>query len=208
MVSFSFPFRSNARRSALRVLSTVLLVAASIGLLAGCSDPADPIAVAGTWTITGSDWDGDGNDNVERWQLADNTIVYDSSLDGTTFTTTYRADIVTFVNGSLNAGDTALTTGRATTTNPGFAVIRYTEVNNAGTGEVGKYNVFRWADNNDDPTLRDFSQGSKDADLDGDGDPFTGTYQNVVFDSASDAEAGATNAAGHFGFASSGAARQ
>jgi hypothetical protein len=104
MVSFSSFFRSNARRSALRVLSTVLLVTASIGLLAGCSDPADPIAVAGTWTITGSDWDGDGNDNVERWQISESTIAYDSSLDGTTFTTTYRADIVTYVNGSLNAG--------------------------------------------------------------------------------------------------------
>jgi hypothetical protein len=66
---------------------------------------------------------GDGNDNVERWQISESTIAYDSSLDGTTFTTTYRADIVTYVNGSLNGGDTALTTGRTTTANPGFAVL-------------------------------------------------------------------------------------
>jgi hypothetical protein len=203
MVSFSSFFRSNARRSALRVLSTVLLVAASIGLLAGCSDPADPIAVAGTWTITGSDWDGDGNDNVERWQISESTIVYDSSLDGTTFTTTYRADIVTYVNGSLNAGDTALTTGRTTTANPGFAVLRFTEVNNAGTGEVGKYNVFRWADNGSDNTRKDFSQGYRDATPDDSAD-----FTNAVFDSASAAEAGATTAAGYFAFASTGAERQ
>ncbi|MFW5828497.1 MAG: hypothetical protein ACOCU4_10405, partial [Alkalispirochaeta sp.] len=63
--------RSNAQRSALRVLSTVLLITASIGLLAGCSNGSDPTLPLGSWesdfgevyTITGTSvtYSGDGS---------------------------------------------------------------------------------------------------------------------------------------------------
>jgi hypothetical protein len=183
---------------------TAFALVATLGL-AGCTEPPDPIAVAGVWNLSTS---GDGWTFFERWTITDSSVHYQSSSDGEMFTTTYRADIVEYVNGRLNAGDTALTAGRAVTTNPGFAIIRFTEVNNAGTGEVGKFNVFRWADNNADSVLRDFTQGSKDSDLDGDGNPNTGEYVNLVFDTASGAEMGAINDAGYFGASSDGASRQ
>ncbi|POR04066.1 hypothetical protein AU468_04435 [Alkalispirochaeta sphaeroplastigenens] len=106
-----------------------------------------------------------------------------------------------FRNGELNADDTDLTLGRGTTTNPGFAVIEYTEVNNLGTGEVGKFNVFRWADNNDNNTLRDFTQGYKNI------GPDWPDNVNGVFATADDAEAGATTE-DYFAGASEGAGRQ
>lgn len=180
------------------VLAVVALVA-TLGLVGCSSDSKDPIAVAGVWQLASS---GEGWTSIERWTITDDSIHYQSSSDGDTFTTTYRATIVEYVNGRLNAGDTALIDGRAVTTNPGFAIIRFTEVNNAGTGEVGKYNVFRWADNNADSALRDFGQGYVNI-----GGEWPDNI-NGVFDTAAAAETGATNEAGYFGFASSGASRQ
>lgn len=196
--------RSNAERSLLPRLLALLLLAGSVGFglvgcdLGGAPLPPDPIAVEGVWQIVGSDWDGDGNANVERWTITDSSIHYESTLDGTTYTTTYRADIVEFSNDSLNGGDTALTSGGSTAPNPGYAVITYTEVDNAGTGEVGKYNVFRWAQNTTTPSNRDFSQGFKDADG-------ASPYVNDLFDTPEAAKTGATNSAGYFAFASTGA---
>ena len=196
-------------RAAGALALTVLVLA-----VAGCSENSAGgagtlIAPAGVWTLVGSDWDGDGNENVERWTIRNWEIVYESSLDGTTFTTTFEADVRGFSNEGLNGGETEFTSGSSGEgRNPGYAIIEYTYVNNPGTGEVGKFNVFRWADNAQDPAKRDFSQGSKDADLDGDGDPFTGSYVNDVFDSAAAAEAGATATNGYFGFASAGASEQ
>ncbi|MDA3949114.1 MAG: hypothetical protein PF508_07785 [Spirochaeta sp.] len=105
------------------------------------------------------------------------------------------------MNGRLNAGDTALTNGGSEAVNPGFAIIQYTEVDGAGTGEVGKYNIFRWAQNSGDTAKRDFIQGYKNV-----GAVYPNNV-NGVFDIPAAAETGATNAAGYFGFASSGAER-
>ena len=153
------------------------------------------------WAL-GSDWDGDGNDDsVERWTITSTSVHYESSSDGATYDTTYRADVVEFVNGRLNAGDTALTNGGSDAVNPGFAIIQYTEVDGAGTGEVGKYNIFRWAETSGDSAKRDFTQGYKNV-----GQPYPDNV-NGVFDTPAAAETGATNADGYFAFASSGAER-
>lgn len=198
MSFFSKQSGSNKRgRSVLRTVFVALVFGAAMGVLAGCSSSDDPIDAAGTWT-----WTSSTSSYTERWTITDSSIHFESAIDGTTFTTTYRADVVEYVNGRLNADDTELTAGRSTTSNPGFAIIRYTEVNAAFTGEVGKYNVFRWADNVDDNSLRDLTQGAKDA------DPDENVYVNDVFDSASEAESGATNANGYFALSSNGAVRQ
>lgn len=177
-----------------------LIVLISLGL-AGCSSGGQgPIAVEGRWLL-------EGEFGSERWTIAENSIEYESDF-GSGFSTVFRADVVDYYNTTLNAGDSRLTSNApAAAINPGFAVLRYTYVNNPGTGEVGAYNVFRWADNATDPSKRDFTQGSKDADLDGDGDPSTGEYVNDLFDDPVSAELGATNEAGYFGFASQGAER-
>ncbi len=197
--------KRNRNRRAI-VLMHGLLIAALVITLGACStDGTDPIAVTGTWVLDGQyDWDGDGNDNAERWIITESSITYGSSLDGTTYTTTYEANIVSYSNTGLNAGETKLT-GNDTedALNPGFAVIEYTEVAGPGTGEVGKFNVFRFADNADDPSRKDFTQGYKDATPDDDTN-----FDNDVFDTAAAAEAGATNANGYFAFASRGAVKQ
>ena len=169
--------------------------------LTGCTlFPSDPLAVEGVWELDSSySYNGVNYINLERWTITGSTIHYQTSYDGTTYTTTYKAEIALFDNNGLNAGDTALTTGRAVTEDPGYAVIKYTEVNNAGTGVVGKYNVFRWADNTSDPEKRDFVQGYKNT---------GGTYPDNVnggFDTAAAAEAGAVNEEGYFSFSSDGA---
>lgn len=194
-------------------LPVLLLLAAllSLGLLSSCDPYGDAIAVEGTWILgNGYDWDNDGNPNAEKWIITNSSVSYASSLNSIDYSTVYKADIVDYVNGYLNAGDTAITDSngsQGSSSGLGYAVIRFTEVNGAATGEAGKYQIFRWAANESDPAARDFTQGSKDADLDGDGDPMTGTYVNTVFDSAAEARSGATNTAGHFQGASQGAAR-
>lgn len=175
----------------------VLAIVSVFVALVGCTD-SESISVAGTWESAGTY-------GTERWVITDTSITYSSDY-GSGFSTVYRADVVDFSNDGLNAGDTALTSSGSTAVNPGFAVIRYTAVNNPGTGEVGTYNVFRWADNARDGNNRDFTQGYKDADLDG--DPSTGTYTNLVFDTASAAESGASVAKGYFSYASTGAEPQ
>ncbi|TVR04731.1 MAG: hypothetical protein EA403_04550 [Spirochaetaceae bacterium] len=170
------------------VLLTLLVfpVLTSCDLLGGSSN--DPIAVQGTWESTFG----------ERWIITESTIEYRG--DGTN--TTYRADIVSVRNNRLNAGDTSITpTG--STIGLGHAIIRYTEVDGPGTGEVGKYQVFRWATNRDDAQLRDFTQGFNNV-----GEPWPGDAINEVFNTAAQAAAGATNANEHFAFASQGAERQ
>jgi hypothetical protein len=178
-----------------RFLLTALVVGGALAMLAGCSSSDDPIAVGGVWTIN------DGEAWSERWTITNSTIHYESGGEDGVYTTTYRATIVDYVNGRLNTGDTALAAGREITTNPGFAMIKYTEVDGPGTGEVGKFNVFRWADNNEDNTLRDFTQGYKNI-----GDDWPNNV-NGVFDTAAEAEEGATNAEGYFAFPSEGAGR-
>ena len=184
-----------------------LVLALAAFFLGGCSGTSDPsvgdIAVEGTWTLdtSGASWT-----SLERWTIDDLSITYESNW-GSGYSTVYEADIVRYDNAGLNAGDTAVWSGGSTIA-PGYAVIRFTQVDGAGTGEVGKYQVFRWATNESDASLRDFTQGSKDSNLDGDNDPMTGTYVNVVFDTADGAEAGATIAGGHFAYGSAGASRE
>lgn len=183
-----------------RTLVVLVVLFLAAGLFTSCDffGKKDPIAVLGTWTLSGFDWDGDGNDNVEKWVITEDTIEYSSSLDGTTFTVTYKADITEFYNDGLNGGDTMIAAG-GSTAGLGYAVIEFTQVNNAGTGVVGKYQIFRWAANTADPQLRDFTQGYKQANA---------AYDNTVFDTPAAAKTGATIANGHFTFASAGAAKQ
>ena len=182
-----------------RFFSRSLVVMVTLGflfVLSSCAFESDEtIAAGGTWELAGTY-------GSERWVITDTSITYSSDY-GSGFSTVYSANIVSFSNDGLNAGDITLTTGGDDPFDPGFAVIQYTYVNNAGTGEAGKYNVFRWADNAADRDTRDFTQGYKDATGSGDTD-----YTNDVFDTAGAAESGATNAAGYFAYASTGAVRQ
>ncbi|HKK49788.1 MAG TPA: hypothetical protein VJ932_11875, partial [Alkalispirochaeta sp.] len=131
MVSlFSF-LRSNARRSALRVLSTVMLITASIGLLAGCANGSATTLPLGSWESSFG----------EVYTITGTSVAY--SGDGTS--NNYDASIVYVDDSSLNADDTSVTADGNTAVNPGFAVIKYTSVADASYGEDGKYNIFRWA---------------------------------------------------------------
>jgi len=190
---FSRIFRGAA---ALAILTLLVMPA-----LTGCFLlPPDPPAVEGTWLLDSSyTWEGTDYISLERWTISSRTIHYEKSYDGTTYTTTYRAEIVSFDNNGLNAGDETLTSGRAVTENPGFAVIRYTEVDSPGTGVVDTYNVFRWADNNATPGNKDFTQGYFNT-----GAPWPDNI-NGGFDTAAEAEAGAVSAAGYFAYSSNGA---
>ncbi len=181
MVSISFFFRSNARRSALRVLSTALLVTASIGLVAGCSTGgSDPDLPTGSWD--------DGFGNV--YTITETTVSYADTYGGS-----YSARIVFVDDSRLNGGDTSVTAGGDDAVNPGHVVIRYTSVSDASWGEVNKYNIFRWADGAD-AHEKVMTQGGK---YEGNwGDP---DYRMVVFESSTGARIGATNDAGFFAYA-------
>jgi hypothetical protein len=155
------------------------------------------IDVAGTWVL-----EGDFGD--ERWTITETSINYETDYTGSGFSTVYKAEVVRYENGTLNAGDTQLTaSASAAAIDPGFAVIRYTEVANAGWGAGGKYNVFRWADNPENQNRKDFTQGIKDASPENDDD-----FTNDVFDSADAAREGAANENGYFQLASTGAVKQ
>lgn len=195
--------KRNRNRRAAVLVHGLLIAALLLGFGACSTDGADPIAVTGTWVLE-TDFDGDGTiDSAERWTITDSSISYESDY-GFGFSPVYSANIVTHSNTGLNAGETKLTaTDTEDALNPGFAVIEYTEVDGPGTGEVGKFNVFRFADNADDPSRKDFTQGYKDATPDDDTN-----FDNDVFDTAAAAEAGATNADGYFAFASRGAVKQ
>ncbi|MFP4302152.1 MAG: hypothetical protein ACLFQZ_09010 [Spirochaetaceae bacterium] len=163
------------------VLVHGLLITALIVALGACStDGADPIAVEGTWVLdTGY---------YERWIITENSITYEGSSDGSEYTTNYEAQIVSYSNHGLNARETDITAGvDATGRNPGFAVIKFTEVANQGWGTVGKYTVFRWADNAGDPSKKDLTQGYKDATPNDDEN-----FDTVVFDTPAEAEAEVT----------------
>lgn len=163
---------------------------------ATCDVTVNDIEVEGTWLIDGAYGD-------EKWIISNSEIEYQSDWTGGGFNTVFKAEIVEFDNGSFNAGDTTIASGRTTDDeNPGFAVIKYTQVDGAGTGEVGKYNIFRWCDNTTTTANKDFTQGYKNV---------GGAYPNNVngvFDSAAASKSGATNAAGYFGGASIGAVKQ
>lgn len=176
----------------------VLLVASFVG----CGNQAeDPIDIAGEWVLQLPD----GGDH-KSWLITDDTIVHATSTDGEIYTTVYRADVIGYINGRLNGGDVSLTNGGANAINPGYAVIKYTYVADASVGETGGYNVFRWADNAADTTLRDIAIGTRDANLDGDDDPAT-DFVNAVFNTVGAAEGGATNGEGYFDTALTGAGR-
>ena len=142
---------------------------------------AETIAVKGEWVLGTGEW-------AESWTITDTSITYGTS---------YTADIVEFSNSSLNGNDTAIVAG-GSTVGLGFAVIKFTSVNGAGTGELGKYQIFRWATNSDDASKRDFTQGSKDVDA-------GPNYVNEVFETPEAAKTGATIATSHFLYASQGA---
>ncbi|AFG36843.1 hypothetical protein [Spirochaeta africana] len=180
---------SSAAVSALLVAAVVVLGSCSLGGFV-----PGPIAVEGTWVIQNDAWDD------EQWVITPDSITY-LSVGDTETTTTFAADIVTYSNFGLNAGDTELYPG-GTDMGLGYAVIRFTEVEGPGTGEVGKYQVFRWGTNQDDASTRDFTQGYNNV-----GDPHPDNV-NEVFDTPEAAEAQVSNGNGHFSFASEGAVRQ
>ena len=192
---------SRSARTAAVLLALLFIVTGISGCdmfgVGGKAAVPEIIEVEGVWILNGQFGD-------EKYIITDSTIVRQSDYTGSGYTTEYEAEIVKFSNDGLNAGDTSITSTGGSTKGLGYAVIKYTEVDGPATGEVGKYNVFRWATNQSEPSKRDFTQGSKDSDLDGDGDPMTGTYVNLVFDTADAAETGATNANGYFSFASTG----
>jgi len=151
------------------------------------------------WTLVTS---GVGWYSEEKWEISEDTIIYSTRYaeDGD-FTVGYQGTIVSSVTGSFNAGDTGIITGELTPAGAsGYYVICYTAVENAGWGEIGKYNVFRWQTNETDTSAMDFTVGTY----------VTGTYPdtiNQVFDTAAAAESGATNTAGYFAYFSEGAER-
>ena len=195
----------NHRLSSSVLVHGLLMAAALLGF-GGCDSNSplqlEPIAVEGTWVIQGTwDSDGDHQNDDERYVIGDGQIRYDVALDGRNFTTpVYQAEIVSYSNNGLNAEDAEFVEGAAADgRNPGYAVIRYLYVDNPGTGEFGKYNIFRWADSNSDPSKKDFTQGTKNV-----GPPYPDNV-NGVFETPEEAWIGATVANDYFLFASSGA---
>ena len=168
------------------------------GTFSGCDffgTTDDPIAVKGTWVI------GE-EEPQEKWIIKGSSIEYLSvPWGGDELATNYKADIVEYFNSGLNVGDTEIYTG-GSDKGLGFAVIKFTEVNGPSTGEVGKHQIFRWATNQEDSSKRDFTQGYKNV-----GDPYPNNV-NEVFDTPEAAKVGATNANGHFAYASEGAVKQ
>ncbi len=183
------------------LLSVLLLVIFVVSGFMGCDmlgvgggvDVDRSIAVSGTWQISGG-W-------VEQWIITDTSIEYNSGASVDALSNNYKANIARYSNSDLNGGDTEIVTG-GTSDHVGYAVIQYTEVNGPGTGTVGKYQIFRWGTTAADASQRDFTQGYKNV-----GAAWPNNV-NEVFDSVAAAEAGVTNASGHFGGASSGAQRQ
>lgn len=163
------------------VLAVVAMVA-TLGLgLVGCSDGSSGFSLTG---LPIGNW-------VDEW---DNEYVITRtsvSLYGSDGGNSYIGWIVYIDDGSLNGDDTSITATGSSAVNPGFAVIRYATVSNASWGEVGKYNVFRWADGTAS-NQRLMTQGGKY------NEDFT---EMTVFDSRQEAINGATNEEGFFGFA-------
>ena len=143
----------------------------------GSSGKGDSLPV-GTWKSPFND----------TYTITRHTITY----NGASKVIGYSADIIYINDSGLNAGDTRITPNNDAD-GTGFAVIRYTSVTDPGTGRVGAYNVFRWA-NGSGPQRRLLTQGYKRIDADD-----TSKNDNVVFDSADHALWGATTSE-YFGY--------
>ena len=179
-----FWFMLNAQRSALRHLIIALLVTGSVGLgLTGCDfgGGGGPSFPTGMWEA-----------QYDSYEIDTRAITYNDGFGGG-----YTATVISINEYQFNAGDTTIAQGAPAAVQPGFAVIRYTAVDGPGTGEVGKYNIFRWAEDTADPTQMLFAQGYKNV-----GDPYPNNI-NGVFDTAVAAVDGATNADGYFPYAGS-----
>lgn len=181
----------------------VLVITLSVLSFTGCDLlTRESISVQGVWRLAGAYGD-------EKWEISDQEISYyskdlnESWAPVGEYILRYRADVITYDNDQLNGGDTQFITDN-TPAVAGYAVIRYTEVvagEDTSNGEVGRFNVFRWAVSAGDPQKRDFTQGGKYSGTYG-----TSDYDLLDFDTAAEAANGATVAEGYFGFASSGAA--
>lgn len=177
-----FWFMLNAQRSALRHLIIALLVTGSVGLgLTGCDfgGGGGPSFPTGTWT---SEWG-------ETYEIDTQAITYDNGSGGG-----YTATVISINEYQFNAGDTSITPEAPAAVQPGYAVIKYTAVSDLSWGAVGKYNIFRWAENSAGLDFRLLTQGGK----------YNDDYTVIiVFDTPAQAVNGATNAAGYFAYAGS-----
>lgn len=183
-------------KKAARLSALFLFVLWLLPTLFSCQEITEENISSETWTLVSS---GPGFYNGEKWSITNETITYSSCwVEGGEYTVAYKADIISSAVDAFNALDsTFLNEGVVPTGSHGYMVIQFTEVDNAGWGEVGKYDVFRWQTNSPDPSARDFTVGIK----------LNGDFENQVFDTAEAAETGATNAAGYFDYGSSGANR-
>jgi len=164
------------------VVALVLLAATSCSLFENPDLPLD-----GTYELVGTY-------GTETWTFDEDSISYDGGYNS------YEADIIWVVLNAFNSGDTSITTSSSSPSGDyGYVVMQYTEVSDAGTGEVGKYNVFRWQENAGDNSLMDFTQGYKAADE---------TYANDLFDADHEARDEANNDNGYFSYASEGASKK
>jgi hypothetical protein len=180
-------------KSAIKPTILFLFALLVFPLFFSCQEIIEEDPLLGTW---------DYELYQEQWIITESEITYLSpnSFDGPK-TIQYKADIISRVDSSFNGNpaDTTLTaTGVAPSGEYGYLIIQFTEVANSAWGTVGKYDIFRWQSNLNNPEFRDFTQGIN---LDND-------FNNIVFDSAESAQAGATNSAGYFAYASAGAARE
>ena len=196
--NFFCPKGKNVKKNLLKLLGILVLITFIAGF-SGCESSgagggtgeAETIAVEGTWQLVGTY-------GTEKWIITESSIEYLSDW-GSGFSTNYKADIISFSNNGLNSGDIAISSaGGASTTGLGYAVIQFTEIATTGDGEVGKYQIFRWATNQSDSYNCDFTQGYKDTE---DGVP----YINTVYNTAAAAIQNVTNANGFFSAASEGA---
>ena len=161
----------------------VLAILSVCFLFFGCA-PAGVttgIEVKGTWLHPSSYGD-------ETWVISENSITY--SFGGTQV---YSADIDSYSNDSFNASETGA--GEY-----GYAVIKYTAVDGAGTGTVGGYNIFRWQ--NYTGSTSAFTQGYKNV-----GSDYPNNV-NYTATSSADAISIITAADGYFGGWSTGASLQ
>lgn len=166
-----------------RFLLTVLVVGGALALFAGCSSSDDPTLPIGSWD--------DGFGNV--YTITGTTITYAGEFEGSEYG--YSGVIVYIDDSRFNGGDTSITPDSDAAVNPGHVAFKYTAVSDPSWGEVGKYNIFRWADgtNEDEKVM---TQGGKYEGTFGEDD-----FRMVVFDSNAEARNGATNEAGFFPYA-------
>jgi len=176
-----FWFMLNAQRSALRHLIIALLVTGSVGLgLTGCDfgGGGGPSFPTGMWEA-----------QYDSYEIDTRAITYNDGFGGG-----YTATVISINEYQFNAGDTTIAQGASAASQPGYAVIKYTAVSDLSWGAVGKYNIFRWAENSAGLDFRLLTQGGK----------YNDDYTVIsVFDTPAQAVNGATNAAGYFAYAGS-----